>query len=304
MRLINAERPRHRAKDRITASHRRNQMEKRIPRTPSRPARAMNNRAPKARAAIAAAPAKKGVARIPNRQGHDSPGSSSSADEGTAGSPEKGDGQTGDQGGDGPAADGQTGNAGQNKGKGSQMSPDSGNRPNADKKPESSEQPKSDAGNAAKSAGSSGQGSGTSGEGPPSAGGGGTQNRDDDQRVSTESPEDIPPGEKANVEYAKKTTDMVLDYLKDLPDDPKRQLLEELDWSADDLDAFVQRWQELKSAAREDPQGSGRELVESLRSLGLQPEGTQQPRRGSSGGEKTSRTERIRAVHQGPAGIR
>jgi hypothetical protein len=63
---------------------------------------------------------------------------------------------------------------------------------------------------------------------------------------------------------------MVLDYLRDQQDNPDRRLLDDLGWTPDDLRAFVDRWEKLKQAAKEDHRGS-RELDDSLKSLGLRP---------------------------------
>ena len=80
----------------------------------------------------------------------------------------------------------------------------------------------------------------------------------------------MPPGEKPNVEYANKATDMVLEYLKDQQSKPDPELLEKLGWTEEDLRAFVRRWEAMKQSAVED-QAARRDLNESLRSLGLRP---------------------------------
>jgi hypothetical protein len=85
---------------------------------------------------------------------------------------------------------------------------------------------------------------------------------------------DVPPGDEANLEYARKQTDLVLEKLSDQlrrkqVDD---ELLKELGWSEEDLQRFVARWQVRKDAAqRDDPAGEAaqRELDDALRSLGL-----------------------------------
>ena len=81
---------------------------------------------------------------------------------------------------------------------------------------------------------------------------------------------DVPPGDEANLEYARRATDMVLEYLKDQQEHPDRELLDELGWTEAELAAFLKRWQQLKQGAAEGNTGR-RELDESLRSLGLRP---------------------------------
>ena len=78
-------------------------------------------------------------------------------------------------------------------------------------------------------------------------------------------------GDAANLDYANRATDLVLEYLKDQKDAPDEQLLEELGWSVDDLRKFISRWEALKRAANEPDPATRRELSDSLRSLGLRP---------------------------------
>lgn len=83
-----------------------------------------------------------------------------------------------------------------------------------------------------------------------------------------------PEADPANLEYARKQTDLVLEKLADQlrRKQVDEQLLEELGWSEEDLRKFVARWRARKEAAqREDAAGEAarRELDEALRSLGL-----------------------------------
>ncbi|MFK8111882.1 MAG: circumsporozoite protein- membrane associated protein [Rubripirellula sp.] len=75
-----------------------------------------------------------------------------------------------------------------------------------------------------------------------------------------------------DLEYAKQATDMVLDYLKETRDAPDRELLDQLNWTEDDLKQFAQRWQNVRDVSNNDPslEGDG-ELSDALRSLGLRP---------------------------------
>ena len=78
-------------------------------------------------------------------------------------------------------------------------------------------------------------------------------------------------GDKANLEFARKQTDLVLDYLKDHPNDT--ELLDDLGWSKEDLKGFVSRWEQLKQQAVTEPQAQ-RKLDTTLQSLGLRPQQT------------------------------
>lgn len=82
---------------------------------------------------------------------------------------------------------------------------------------------------------------------------------------------DVADGAAANLDYARRATDLVLDYLKDQTERPDDELLRKLGWTPDDMQRFVARWQALKQGARESDTRAQRELNESLRSLGLRP---------------------------------
>jgi hypothetical protein len=102
--------------------------------------------------------------------------------------------------------------------------------------------------------------------GPPT--GGGLPSGQQASRAEEEL--DVPEGDAANLDYARRVTDLVLDRLRQQQDEPDPRLLEDLGWSEEDLQKFLNRWQRLKQAAREDRSGQ-RELDETLRSLGLRP---------------------------------
>jgi len=73
--------------------------------------------------------------------------------------------------------------------------------------------------------------------------------------------------DEANLEYARKATEMVLNRLKDEEHNPDPELLKKLGWSREDMAEFLRRWESLKQSA-ETP-GGKRELDETLKSLGL-----------------------------------
>ncbi len=83
-----------------------------------------------------------------------------------------------------------------------------------------------------------------------------------------------PAASKPDLEYTKKATDMVLDYLKETRDKPDSDLLEELNWSEEDLKRFADRWQkvrELDKPGMPDAETS-KDVEEALRSLGMRPQ--------------------------------
>ena len=74
--------------------------------------------------------------------------------------------------------------------------------------------------------------------------------------------------EKANLEYAEKTTDMVLDYLDRQRDQPDPELLKRMGWTAEDLRKFADRWKSAREQSRLTPEKRA-EFEAALRSLGL-----------------------------------
>ncbi|MCA9138892.1 MAG: hypothetical protein KDB00_19105 [Planctomycetales bacterium] len=78
-----------------------------------------------------------------------------------------------------------------------------------------------------------------------------------------------------DLEYAKKATDMVLDYLDETRDQVDDGLLKELNWTEQDLQRFRERWEKVRQM--EQPGGdasSGNDFQDALQSLGLQPNHT------------------------------
>ncbi|QDV47664.1 hypothetical protein Enr13x_75750 [Stieleria neptunia] len=81
-----------------------------------------------------------------------------------------------------------------------------------------------------------------------------------------------------DLEYAKKATDMVLDYLDETRDQVDEDLLKELDWTEQDLQRFRERWEKVRELDQPtQPAGSTNELQDALRSLGLQPSDSPAP---------------------------
>ncbi len=83
-----------------------------------------------------------------------------------------------------------------------------------------------------------------------------------------------PGGDEANLDYARKQTELVLDELSDQMEKQQvdQELLDELGWSEKDLQRFVNRWQARRLRADENREQGKSELDAALRSLGLSPE--------------------------------
>ena len=90
----------------------------------------------------------------------------------------------------------------------------------------------------------------------------------------------VPPpagGDDPNLEYARKQTDLALDYLRDQMAKDKSRLLDQLGWSREDAARFLQRWEQMKQAAGRqgvEGQAARKSLDEAIKSLGLRPHGT------------------------------
>ena len=72
--------------------------------------------------------------------------------------------------------------------------------------------------------------------------------------------------DSANKEYADKLTDLALDYLKQQKDQPDPELLKRLNWSKEDLQRFLDRWENAKEFAKTDP-NKKREVDATLKML-------------------------------------
>lgn len=85
------------------------------------------------------------------------------------------------------------------------------------------------------------------------------------------------PPEPVDVEYARKATDLVLDYLDQNRDTPDPELLERLNWTPEELQDFTQRWKQLlksQEAGAPGNAGDAKQVEETLRSLGIRPPNT------------------------------
>jgi hypothetical protein len=76
------------------------------------------------------------------------------------------------------------------------------------------------------------------------------------------------PPDPIDVDYAKKATDLVLDYLESQKEAPDPDLLESLDWTPEELRAFAERWSRIRDGAAKSATDQ-KQIEEALRSLGI-----------------------------------
>ena len=214
---------------------------------------------------------KKGPGQGANQAGNDSAGQNNSADDGAGASSEAGDGESSDAAGTKQEAPGKTGSSGNKKGDGASSRKDpNGNRANEGATGSSPEAEPGQENRKPRDKQNGGGGGKRPGEnGIPT--GGGVES--DVRHNSGFDPDaEVGEGDAANLEYSRKATDMVINYLKDLESRQDPKLLDELGWTPEEMQQFVDRWQRLKRGAEDAP--GRRELDESLRSLGLRPANT------------------------------
>jgi hypothetical protein len=222
---------------------------------------------------------KQGGGQKSDKPGTGSAGTQTPADQGGSQSDEQGLGELGDKPGDqaqsGEPADsaakqpsakgskgqkqpdgGKSGNEGSNS---QQQSGDSSTGQGRQKPPEGSQ-----AGN------QMGQGPSARGSGNPT--GGGQQGTQTDVTNEPEAQESA--ADAINLDYARKQTELALEHLEDQLAKDKPELLEQLGWTREQAQRFLDRWQQLRQAADEKgPRGEAakRQLDDALKSLGLRP---------------------------------
>ncbi len=219
----------------------------------------------------------KGGGQSANQPGRDSPGSSTSSDQGNTGSPESGQGETANRGGDKQQSPDKTGQSGEKPGNGTQSQPSStGDQQTSDgsmpKTPQDAVDPdKVQSPNRSDQMDPNNHSSGGLSSGKPDGGG----IAGDSPSSANDSESVIPDGDAANLDYARRATDLALAQLKNQQDDPDPELLKSLGWTKDELKAFIARWEAMKHNAREQGGEAQRELQDALRSLGLRSAGAE-----------------------------
>lgn len=197
------------------------------------------------------------------QEGSDSSGSHSPAEQGGDAADGSGTGDTAPRPGDQQTADGPTDVPGSEQGDGSSTQPSDGADgpgavPDDASEPSSGERP-------------AGQPSPSESEkpGPGQPMGGGRPGELDSPHSGA--PEGETGDDEPNLQYAQRSTDLVLEYLRDQQQNPDPELLERLRWSEEDLRRFLNRWEDLQRNATDDQQGQ-QEWNDALRSLGLRPQ--------------------------------
>jgi hypothetical protein len=74
----------------------------------------------------------------------------------------------------------------------------------------------------------------------------------------------------ANLEYAKKATDLALEALRRQREQPDPELMKKLHWSEQDLRKFLDRWESAREQAMSDPEQQ-KKFEKELQALGLVP---------------------------------
>ena len=228
----------------------------------------------------------KGGGQQANTAGTDTAGSHASAEQGAGKSEDQGQGEIGHRGGDQVRSDhatGHTASHGEGPGSTSQNKP-GGEKPGQQtlqqQQPPPSSQSSTSGGKGSSQPSGAGNEpnpkpatAGTTSSGNPVAGGSGS---DEAHQPAAPQPSGAPSGDAANLDFARKQTDLALDYLarqlaKEKPDP---RLLERLGWSRGELEKFYQQWAQMRREARLSPE-AGKKYKEALRSLGLKPHSTE-----------------------------
>ena len=76
--------------------------------------------------------------------------------------------------------------------------------------------------------------------------------------------------DKANVDHAKKVTDLILKKLEEQKIEPDQELLEQMNWTQQDLENFLSQWKKMKDNADTGDIAAKQSYEDALRSLGLQ----------------------------------
>lgn len=77
--------------------------------------------------------------------------------------------------------------------------------------------------------------------------------------------------EQADLEHAKKATDLVLNKLEDQQNNPDPDLLDKMNWTEQDLREFLDRWKRMKQNAQTGDPNAQEQYEEAIKSLGLRP---------------------------------
>ena len=96
------------------------------------------------------------------------------------------------------------------------------------------------------------------------------------------------PADEANLDYARRQTELALEHLRDQLAKEKPRLLDRLGWTKEEARRFLDKWEAMSCLAAEPgPQGdtARKEFNDAIRGLGLRPRGTES-RRGDVASDK------------------
>ena len=100
----------------------------------------------------------------------------------------------------------------------------------------------------------------------------GNNGRPDSNGTGSQPAQQTVPPPPPDLEYTKKATDMVLDYLKEPRDQFDPELLNDLGWTEQDMRRFQQRWERVRQLDQPGADASDQQSFgDALRSLGLKP---------------------------------
>ena len=97
----------------------------------------------------------------------------------------------------------------------------------------------------------------------------GKQNQSRNSQSNSNSAGNESQADKANLDYARKTTEMVLEKLKDQKERPDEDLLKDLNWTEDELKNFAEKWEAMRQKAKTGSQKDRARFDNALKSLGL-----------------------------------
>jgi hypothetical protein len=208
-------------------------------------------------------------------QGIGNSGSHTAANDGGSKANQSGEGETGEKAGDKTASKTPTGGkaTAEGDGKGSEKAPDANAqaKPGGQDKSGAPQQNPADGGrvggNASEDAGKSGASNSNPGGGPGAQAG----TADSSEHAT------FPPDE-ANLDYARRQTELALEHLRDQLAKEKPRLLDRLGWTKEEARRFLDKWEAMKRMAAEPgPQGdtARKEFNDAIRGLGLRPRGTE-----------------------------
>jgi hypothetical protein len=211
-----------------------------------------------------------------DQAGNDSAGSNTSSENGANESPEQGEGPTGDKPGDQVEAEGETGSSKNERGKGSAGKPNdkTERKPGDMGKTGDGDAPPSNAPSeqTPDPAGKPGENTGPGNHGPGA--GQGSANNNDERAVPPPTAPRADKEDPADLDYAKKATDLALEHLRDrMNSGDDQEILDKLKWTREDAERFLANWEKIKRDANANPTTAEKRLSEELKSLGLKSGG-------------------------------